>query len=159
MRYHRGYSMAKTADLYLLSFSSYSKNSHTHGLIERTIPVVIQGGITELQSWSLMKLCSLLKCYAVSRSLVKSLEVPEILWSLVKSFEVSWIPFKSLEVVRKFEVSVVEVFWSLLFLLVVNIGGWHKPWFRQCKVLTMILLQMLIESQKIELKLHKSRLL
>jgi hypothetical protein len=37
MRYHRSYRLVKTAGLYLLLFSSYSKNSHTRGLFERTI--------------------------------------------------------------------------------------------------------------------------
>ncbi len=39
MRYHRSYRLVKAAGLYLLLFSSYSKNSHTHGLFERTEPV------------------------------------------------------------------------------------------------------------------------
>ncbi len=37
MRYHRSYRLVKTAGFYLLSFSSYSENSHTHGLFGRAV--------------------------------------------------------------------------------------------------------------------------
>jgi hypothetical protein len=37
MRYYRSYRLVKTGGLYLLLFSSYSKNSHMHGLFGRTI--------------------------------------------------------------------------------------------------------------------------
>jgi hypothetical protein len=37
MRCHRSYLLVKTAGLYLVSFSKYLKNSHTHGLFGRSI--------------------------------------------------------------------------------------------------------------------------